>query len=80
MFDLCLESINFLEKIKHKIIISSNIISPSPKKPVSPSDKIAPSEKAEIIIGTSDDIEYPVVTIRQKDLDNKTEKENKNKY
>ena len=52
--------------------MSSNGIGPSPKKSVSTSDKIAPSEKAERIIGTSDDIEYPVVTIRRKYFNNKT--------
>ena len=45
--------------------MSSNIICPSPKK------SVAPSEKVEKPSGNFDDIEVPVATIRQKDLDNK---------
>ena len=60
--------------------MSSNIIGPSPKKPVAPSEKVAPSKEAEKINGTLDDIEEPVVTIWQNDLDIKTEKENIKKY
>ena len=60
--------------------MSSNIIGPLPKKSVAPSDKVAPGEKVapngevEQWSGTLDDIEEPVVTIRQKYLDNKIEK------
>ena len=47
MFDLCLESIIFLEKVKQEIIILSHIISLFPKKKVAPSDKVTPSEEVE---------------------------------
>ena len=80
MLDLCLESIIFLKKIKHKIIISSNIIDPSPKKSVAPSEKVAPGQEVEKGSRNVYDIEEPVVTICQKDLDNKIEKDNINKY
>ena len=58
MIDLCLESISFLEKVKQKNI-SSNIIGPSPKKPV------ALIEKVEKASGKLDYVKVPVVTIRQ---------------
>ena len=48
---MCLDSISFMEKIKHKIIMSYNIIGPSPKKSVSPSEKDAPSEELGKISG-----------------------------
>ena len=54
--------------------MSSNIIGPSPKK------LVAPSEKVEKASGGLDDIEAPVFTIHQKDLDNKKERDNINKY
>ena len=62
MIDLCLESISFLEKIKHKIIISYNTIFPYPKKSVEPIEKVAPSEDVEKGSGALDDIEKPVFT------------------
>ena len=62
MLDLCLDSISFLDNIKHKIITSSNIISSLPNKSVSPSEKVAPSDEAEKGSGKFDDIEEPVVT------------------
>ena len=52
----------------------SNIIEPLPKKSVAPIGKV---KKAS---GNLDDIEEPVVTICQKDLDNKKEKDNTKKY
>ena len=52
----------------------SNIIWPSPKK------LVAPSEKVEKSSGNLDDIEAPVARISQTDLDNKKEGENTNKY
>ena len=48
--------------------MSSNIIGPSPKRSVAPSDKV---DKAS---GELDDIEAPVVTICQNYLDNKKER------
>ena len=36
-----------MEKINKKIIMSSNIIGPSPKKSLLPSEKVAPSEEVE---------------------------------
>ena len=51
----------FLDSIKHKIITSSNIIGPSPKKQVSPSETFSPSEDAEKGSGTLDDIKEQVV-------------------
>ena len=54
--------------------MSSNIIGPLPKKSVSPSEKIKKSS------GNLDDVEDPVVIICQKDLYNKKERENNNKY
>ena len=48
--------------------MSSNIIGPSPKKSVAPSDNL---EKAS---GYLDYIGAPVVTIRRKDLDNNNER------
>ena len=77
---MCLKSIILLEKNNKKIIKTSNIIFPSPKKSVSPSEKVAPSEKVEKGSGTLYDTKYPVVTIHQKNLDNKIEKENTKKY
>ena len=47
--------------------MSSNIIVPLPKK------SVAPGEKVEKPSGDLDDIKEPVVTIRQKCLDNETE-------
>ena len=67
----------------HQVIIyttSSNIIGPPPNKSYAPSDNFAPSKEVEKRSETLDDIEVPVVTIRRKDLDNKIEKENNNKY
>ena len=60
--------------------MSSNIISISPKKSVSPSDNVAPGKDIEERSGTFDDIKDPVVTIFQKDLDNKIENDNTKKY
>ena len=54
--------------------MSSNIIVPLPKK------SVAPGEKVEKPSGDLDDIKEPVVTIRQKCLDNETENQNINKY
>ena len=51
--------------------MSSNIFGPYQKKPVAPSEKVAPSEEAEKGNGTLNDIEKTVVTIRQNDLDKK---------
>ena len=79
MLDLCLESTSSLEKIKQKNH-ASNIISPSEKKSVAPSEKVAPSERDEKGSGTLEDIKEPVVMICRKDLDNKIEKDNTNKY
>ena len=53
-----------MEKIKHKIIMSSYIIGPSPNKSVAPSKKVAPSEEVEKGRWTLNGIEHPVVTIR----------------
>ena len=46
--------------------MSSNIICPSPNK------SVAPSEKVEKGSNTLDEIEEPVVTIHQKNLDKKS--------
>ena len=54
-------------------VLPYNLIIPSPNKSVAPSDKV---EKGS---GGLDYIEYPVVTIRQKYLDNKKGKENTKK-
>ena len=80
MLDIFLESTSFLEKIKQKIFILSNISAPYPKKSVAPSEKVALSEEVEKGSGPLDYIEEPVVTIHQKDLKNKIEKENITKY
>ena len=69
-----------MENIKQKIIMLSNIIGPSTKKSVAPSEKVVPSEGIKNGSVTLDDIEEPVVNIFRKDLDNKIEKENTNKY
>ena len=69
-----MESISFLDNIKHKIIMSSNIIVPSPNKSVATSDKVVQSEKVEKVNVTLDDIEDPVFKICQKNLDNKIER------
>ena len=50
------------------------------KKSVARSRKVAPSEKSEKVSGVLDDIEEPVVMIRQKHLDNKIERYNTKKY
>ena len=47
---------NFAVNINHKIIISSNINGPFPKKSVAPSEKVAPSVEVEKVSGTLDDI------------------------
>ena len=60
--------------------MSSDIINPSPNESLPPSEKVAPSEEVEKGSGTLDDIKEPVVKIRQKDLDNRIEKDNTNKY
>ena len=60
--------------------MSSNIIDPSPNKSVWPIEKVAPSEEVEKGSGTFDNIEYPVVTIRQKDMDNKIKRDNTMEY
>ena len=54
--------------------MSSNIIVPPPNKSVAPSDKVEKSS------GNLDDIQAPVVTIHQKGLDDKKEKDNTKKY
>ena len=70
MLDLCLGSISFLDKAKQKIITSSHIIGPLPKKELAPSEKVTPSK--EVGKGTKmlNYIEDIVVTIRRKNLDN----------
>ena len=50
--------------------MSSNIISPSPKKKVAPSEKIIPSDEVERGTKTLNYTEETVVTICRKDLNN----------
>ena len=60
--------------------MSFNIIGLFTKKSVSPSEKVAPSERVEKESVTFDDIKDPVVKTHKKDLDNQIEKENTKKH
>ena len=52
-----MDSISFLEKVKQEIIMSSNIIGPSPREKVAPSEKVTPTEEVEKGIKTLDDMD-----------------------